>query len=241
MTPSNSGRKFPVVAIDGPAGAGKSTVSRQAANALDYLLLDTGAIYRAVALRALERGVVDQPEAVAAIASDLAEQRSLRFERLDGPNEQHVWLADRDISQAIRTPEVSLCASKISVIPAVRAALLELQRSFGRAGRVVVEGRDIGTVVFPDAEAKFYLTASVEARAARRYQELVGREQGITQQRVEAEVRERDRRDSSRPIAPLQQADDARLLDSTHRSAEDIVEEIVRTVHVIEAELGSDL
>jgi CMP/dCMP kinase len=238
MTLVKHERKYPVVAIDGPAGAGKSTVSRQVAEELDYLLLDTGAIYRSVALRALEDGVEEQPDAVATIALDLAARQLLRFERQPG-GEQRVWLGDRDLTLAIRTPEVSLWASRLSGIPGVRSALLELQRGFGRAGRVVVEGRDIGTVVFPDAEAKFYLTASVEARAARRFEELKDRQAGITREQVEDAVRERDQRDSSRPVAPLQRANDAMLLDSTHRGAEQIVDEIVRTVRALELRIGT--
>jgi len=225
----------PVVAIDGPAGAGKSTVSKRVAGALKFLLLDTGALYRCVALTA-QRGGVTGDEEIADLAHQLAAQGAIQFENL-GAGEQAVLLSGEDVSKAIRTPEISQGASRVSAIPAVRGALLEMQRSVGRDGAVVVEGRDIGSVVFPDAEAKFFLTASVAERAKRRHEELLSR--GAADSDLNAvmrEVEERDRRDSNRPVAPLVQAPDAVLIDSTGLSIDQVVELIVKRVQRIAAE-----
>jgi CMP/dCMP kinase len=229
-------RRAPLVAIDGPAGAGKSTVARRVAQALDYLLLDTGALYRCVALAAQRAGATD-PAHISAIAEQLAVGERIRFE--GSLEAQRVLLDGEDVSLAIRTSELGTLASKVSAIPGVRAALLEVQRRVGREGRVIVEGRDIGSVVFPDAEAKFFLTASVQARAVRRFEELKDRDGAITLGNVENEVRERDRRDSSRPVAPLLQAPDAELLDSTSLTVDAVVLHIVERVRELEAKLSS--
>lgn len=206
-----------ILAIDGPAGAGKSTISRRAAERLGFTLLDTGAIYRAVALAALRRGW-REGDALDWLASVAV--------RLDPPA---VWLGEEDVSALIRTPEVSQAASRVSAIPEVRAHLLELQRRAGRAHPrgAVVEGRDIGTVVFPDAEAKIYLTASPEERARRRAEEL--RAQGVdtSAEQILREQAERDDRDSRRSVAPLRAAEDARLVDTTGRGVDEILDEIV--------------
>jgi cytidylate kinase len=225
----------PVVAIDGPAGAGKSTVARRVARELGYLLLDTGALYRSVALAATRVGA-SEPAAIAAVARQLAGGGRVRFE--GSVDEQRVLLDDEDVSLAIRTPQMGTLASQVSAIPEVREALLELQRAAGRHGRVVVEGRDIGSVVFPDSKAKFFPTASVAARANRRFEELREKQHEVTLGGVEAEVRERDRRDSNRPVAPLTQAADAVLLDSTGLSVDEVVRRIVERVREIEAALG---
>lgn len=204
-----------VLAIDGPAGAGKSTVSRRVADRLGYVLVDTGALYRTVALIALRRGLTGGPAiAEAARASDI---------RLDG---SRVTLDGRDVSTEIRTPEVSRQASVVSALPEVRAALLELQRAEARRqpGGAVVEGRDIGTVVFPDAELKIFLTASLEARATRRAAEPAF--QGRSHAEVMREIDQRDARDSERAIAPLKAADDAVVVDTTHKTIDGVVEEI---------------
>jgi len=232
-------RTAPVVAIDGPAGAGKSTVSRLVAKRLGYLLLDTGALYRCVGLSAERHGAMGDPEKVSAVARDIAAQQAIRFEP-QPDDSQRVLLGGEDVTDAIRTPEVSTLASKVSAIPGVRAALLDIQRDVGRAGKVVVEGRDIGSVVFPDAEAKFFLTASVETRAERRHAELQARQADVSLKQVEAEVRERDQRDSSRPVAPLVRAQDAELVDSTGLSIEQVVEQIASRVEQIAAELKRD-
>ncbi len=227
-----------MVAIDGPAGAGKSTVSRRVADALGYTLLDTGALYRCVGLQAKRNGVLAQPDQIAAVARDLAEKRAIRFEQAaDGAD--RVLLFDEDVSQAIRTNEVSTLASKVSALAAVREALLDIQRDVGRTGQVVVEGRDIGTVVFPDAEAKFFLTASVEERAQRRYDELRSRNEDTSLEAVVDAVKERDRRDSNRPVAPLQRADDAVLVDSTDLGIDQVVEKIVAHVQAVARSMAS--
>jgi cytidylate kinase len=220
------------VAIDGPAGAGKSTVSREVADRLGYLLLDTGALYRTVALAATRAEVsFDDAPAVAAVAERLVARSMISLSRGDAG--MLVALGGEDVSLAIRAPEMSLGASRVSAIPAVRAALLEMQRSAAREGGVVLEGRDIGTVVMPDAEAKFFLTASPEVRAQRRVDELRARGTDVSYERTLDEVVQRDRADTERPVAPLRRADDAILIDSSVRSADEVVAEIVAAVQRI--------
>lgn len=232
-------RRRPVVAIDGPAGAGKSTVTRKVAERLGYVIVDTGALYRVVALAAERAGVDFDDEAKAsALAEALVAENAVQIRRsADGANQ--VLLRGQDVSLAIRAQNIGQGASKVSAHPGVRAALLELQRGQGREGGVVLEGRDIGTVVFPDAEAKFYLTASADVRAQRRRDELAARGTPPSLAEVLSEVNERDRRDSTRPIAPLRQADDAKLVDSSLLSVEQVVELIVATVRSVERELSS--
>jgi cytidylate kinase len=223
-----------VVAIDGPAGAGKSTVTQRVADALGYTVVDTGALYRAVALVARRRSVPwDDAVGVAAVASELAEHERLRFVRPE-TGRARLYLGGEDISDAIRTPEVSQGPSRVSALPAVRRALLEMQRSLGRAGGVVLEGRDIGTVVFPDAEAKFFLTASVDVRARRRFEEHRAQGEQVELETIRQEVTERDARDSNRAVAPLKQAPDARLVDSSELGIDEVVGTIVEHVRSIE-------
>jgi cytidylate kinase len=208
-----------VVAIDGPAGAGKSTVSRRLAVRLGYRLLDTGAIYRAVALTAQRQGISwDDGAALAGIARAL----DIDF-AFDGADTNTVSLAGEDVSAAIRTPEISQGASRVSALQEVRDALLELQRRLGAQGGVVAEGRDIGTVVFPDAGVKFFLTASPHVRARRRTDELRAAGKVVDEAATLREILERDERDSSRAAAPLKQADDAVLVDSTGVAADEVV------------------
>jgi cytidylate kinase len=214
-----------VVAIDGPAGAGKSTVAKMLAERLGYSLLDTGAIYRTLALLARREGIdwADGP-AVAGLARDL----DIRFAFEAGTN--HVFLRGADISREIRTPEISDGASRVSALPEVRGALLDLQRRLGAAGGVVVEGRDIGTVVFPRAPAKFFLTATAEERARRRVVELraAGREVDLAQ--TLAELVARDHRDSTRAVAPLRCADDAVEIDCSAMSPQAVVDRMLEVV-----------
>ena len=208
-----------VVAIDGPAGAGKSTVSRRLAVRLGYRLLDTGAIYRAVALTAQRQGISwDDGAALAGIARAL----DIDF-AFDGADTNTVSLAGEDVSAAIRTPEISQGASRVSALPEVREALLDLQRRLGAQGGVVAEGRDIGTVVFPDAGAKFFLTASPHVRARRRTDELRAAGKVVDEAATLREIIERDERDSNRAAAPLKQAEDAVLVDSTGVAADEVV------------------
>jgi len=214
-----------VVAIDGPAGAGKSTVARALARCLGYQFLDTGAIYRSVAWQAQTQGVswADGP-AVAAVAIGLP----LRFETVEGQN--RVYVGNTDLTSHIRAPEISEGASQVSAHPEVRAALLDLQRSIGSAGRIVAEGRDTGTVVFPDANAKFFLTASPEERAFRRVRDLAANGRPADPAQVAAEMAVRDERDSTRAAAPLRRADDAILIDSSTLSVDEVVTLMERTV-----------
>lgn len=223
--PGRSGRQRPVVAIDGPAGSGKSTVALRVARALGYLLVDTGAIYRCLALAARWAGV-DESDEVA--LSELAAHLAFRFE--ERGDERRVWLGSQDVTHLIREPAVSQSASRISALPAVRKALLEVQRDLGREGGVVLEGRDIGTVVFPDAEVKVFLEAPLKLRARRRFEELRAAGKGTTLEDTEREVRERDQRDEKRAVAPLVPAADAVRIDTGPLTLDQVVEAVLDIV-----------
>jgi cytidylate kinase len=211
-----------VVTIDGPAGAGKSSVAKLLARKLGYRLLDTGAIYRSVALTAKTRGIAwSNASACGEIARDL----DIRFEFIGDKN--HVYVGGEDVTVAIRTPDVSQGASQVSAHPEVRAGLLELQRRLGAGGGVVVEGRDTGTVVFPGADAKFFLTASEQERAKRRVAELGAKADFETTLR---EIRERDQRDASRDVAPMVPAKDALIVDSSTQTLEEVVDSLAEHV-----------
>jgi cytidylate kinase len=223
-------RPRPIVAIDGPAGAGKSTVARRLADRLGFTLVDTGALYRAVALAARRAGIAwDDEVKVVEVARRVEAARALELVP-DAANGVRVMLDGQDVSDAIRTADMGMGASRVSAMGGVRAALLGLQRQAGENGGVVLEGRDIGTVVFPDAEVKFFLTASHEVRAKRRYVELLARGQTVDFAATLAEVKARDENDTNRPIAPLRRADDAVLVDSSDRAVDEIVEEMARRV-----------
>lgn len=228
-------RPRPVVALDGPAGAGKSTVARLVAQALGFALVDTGALYRSVALAAQRAGVPwSDAEAVAAQALRLA-SGALRM-LPDPRGAACILLDDEDVSLLIRTPDMSLGASQVSSIPGVRAALLAMQRGAAAEGGVVLEGRDIGTVVLPDAEAKFFVTASPEVRARRRHEEQLARGLPSSYEQTLAEVIQRDEADSSRAISPLRAADDAELVDTSTLSIEQVVERIALRVRQLAGE-----
>ena len=198
------------VAIDGPAGAGKSTLARQLARDLGYIYVDTGAMYRAVGLYALRAGV--DPADRAAVDALLPDIR-LRLAVLDG--EQHIYLNDEDVSALIRTEQVGMAASAAGANPAVRAFLLDLQRDMAKTGNILMDGRDIGTVILPNATVKIFLTASCEARARRRWLEYQAAGRPDSYEEVLADVKQRDEQDSGRAAAPLRRAEDAVLLDTS--------------------------
>lgn len=229
-------RKRPVVAIDGPAGAGKSTAARLLATRLGYVRVDTGALYRTVAWLALERGIdLSDTQAVEAVAKELVAPGALRL--VPGPTESEVVVFGEGLGSKIRTLQVGSAASLVSQIQGVRDALFAMQRALGAEGGVVLEGRDIGTVIYPDAEVKFFLTASVRVRAERRQKELHERGSDVPLAEVESEVTERDRRDSSRALAPLRKADDAIEVDSSELTLEQVIEKMVEVVREAELKL----
>jgi cytidylate kinase len=215
-----------IIAIDGPSGAGKSTLGRLVARELNLLYIDTGAMYRAAALAVIESGVSTTDERAVA---RVVERADINLE--GDPDSLQVMLDGRDVSEEIRTEEVSHSASLISTIPEVRRTLVNRQREMGeRAGGVVLEGRDIGTVVFPRADIKFFITAAPEARAQRRYDEDRLKERDTTFETTLAEINTRDRRDSTRDDSPLTIADDAIVIDSTELSIEEVFERMMEAV-----------
>ena len=223
-------RARPIVAIDGPAGAGKSTVARRVAEALGFLLLDTGALYRTVAVAAKRASLAfDDAANVGVLARDLAAEGAITVAQ-DGTAGMRVFLRGEDVSTEIRTPDMAMGASTVSAHPVVREALLALQRQAGTEGGVVLEGRDIGTVVFPDAEVKFFLTARPEVRARRRFDELPAKGQSVTFEETLEDVLRRDAQDTQRAVAPLRQADDAVLVESSPLDIDGVVERMVARV-----------
>lgn len=224
-----------IVAIDGPSGSGKSTLSKMLAQRLDFVNIDTGAMYRTVALASARVGI--DPEDHAALR-DLCANMSIHFERIGG--RERVLLEGEDVSEAIRTPEMSLLTSAVSASPEVRQAMVELQRRMGRNGcgaGVVLEGRDIGTEVFPDAQVKFFLHASDEERGRRRYAQLRENGQDVTLEQTIAEVVERDRADESREHAPLCQAQDAIVIDSTALDIEEVLNLMLQHVRKVQQQV----
>jgi CMP/dCMP kinase len=216
-------KNVPVMTIDGPSGSGKGTVSRAAARALGWGLLDSGALYRLVALAGRNAGISldDEPR-----LAQLAERLNLRFGS-DSAGEEVVWLDEKDVTGAIRTEQAGNDASKVAALPLVRAALLERQRRFAVPPGLVADGRDMGTVVFPEADIKIFLTASAAERAARRHKQLKEKGVAATLAALSLEIAERDRRDMNRAISPLVASADAVLLDTTGMSVSAVVERVL--------------
>lgn len=213
-----------VVAIDGPAGAGKSTIARLAAEKLGYAYIDTGAMYRSVAWKFLQTGAPFDEEAI----SRLSQTMIIEFRPEGSVN--RVFVDGTEVTEAIRSTEVTANVSRVAAIGAVREAMVEQQRRMGAAGGVILDGRDIGTVVFPQAELKIFLTASVEERARRRYKELVDKGQQVDLQQLQQDIASRDKQDSERAISPLRQAEDALLLDTSDMNIEQVIEKIMQLV-----------
>jgi cytidylate kinase len=212
-----------VITIDGPAGSGKSTVSRLLAKNLGFVYLDTGAMYRAVALAAIRAGIaLNDGDKLAVLCRRLA----LRFETLEG--QTHIFLGDEDVSRTIRSPEMDMGSSTVSAVREVREAMTVMQRNIAAGLKVVAEGRDMGTVVFPEANHKFFLTASPEARAERRYRERLLRGEPVDKTVVAIELRRRDEQDQTRQIAPLRPAPDAVRIDTTDLTVREVVQKILR-------------
>lgn len=213
------------VAIDGPAGAGKSTVARGAAKELGYIYVDTGALYRTVALAAQRKNILGDKEKIAGMLSSITVE--LKF---DDNGEQKVYLNSEDVSSLIRTPEISMAASSVSQIPAVREFLLELQRSIARNNNVIMDGRDIGTVVLPNADVKIFLFASPECRAERRYKELIEKGEDVRYEDVLKDVNDRDYQDSHRKIAPLKPTEESVMADTTGKALPESIEMVVSVI-----------
>lgn len=215
------------IAIDGPAGAGKSTIAKAVAKQLEYIYADTGALYRSIALNAINSGTNTDDEAE---INELLSNTKVEIKFIDG--EQRVFLNSQDVSDKIRTTEVSMMASKVSAIAAVRDFLLELQRGLARENNVIMDGRDIGTVVLPQAQVKIFLTASAQCRAKRRYKDYLAA--GNTQESYEqilADIQQRDYNDSHRAVAPLKPAEDSVIVDTSDDTLEQSVEKITAVVN----------
>jgi len=230
-------RRKLVIAIDGPAASGKSTTARLAAEALGYLHIDTGAMYRAVTLAVLREGL--DPADVDGVGRLVGR---LHVEERQSASGRRVFLNDEDVTGALRTPEITRTVSAVSALPVVRAAMVMEQRRMGADGGVVLEGRDIGTVVFPDADLKFFLIAGIEARAKRRLRDLEALGERPDLRRLGEEIEERDRLDSTRSASPLRQAKGAIVVDTSHLSIREQVDVVVRAAKQLEAkkERGED-
>ena len=210
------------IAIDGPAGAGKSTIAKMVSKEMGYIYVDTGALYRTIALFITENNIADKD-----IESSL-EKADVSLKFIDGA--QRVFLGSRDVSDLIRTPEISMAASRTSAIPEVRAYLFETQQKIARENNVIMDGRDIGTVVLPNADVKIFLTASAEERANRRYKELLEKPDCPTYQEILDDIIKRDYQDMHRKTAPLKQAEDAVLVDTTKLNLEESAAVIVKVI-----------
>ena len=213
------------IAVDGPAGAGKSTISKKVAKELGFVYIDTGAMYRTVGLKAVRCGIDTKDEdAVSSILPSL--DIDIRHEGV----EQHIFLDGENVSDKIRTPEISMAASNVSAIPAVRVALVDVQRKLAENNDVVMDGRDIGTFVLPDAEIKIFLTASVDARAKRRYDELISKGEDVSFDDVKKEMEIRDYNDSHRAVSPLKIADGATVIDTSDLTLEESIQKVTEFV-----------
>lgn len=212
------------VAIDGPAGAGKSTIAKAAAKELGFIYVDTGALYRAVAYNAVKNGVIDDEQGIISMLDDT----KVELKYVEGV--QSVYLNGEDVSGFIRTPEISMGASKVSAIPQVREFLLNLQRKIAKTNNVIMDGRDIATVVLPDAEVKIFLFASPECRAERRYKELVEKGENVSFDDVLKDVNQRDHQDSHREIAPLKPSEESIMADTSELTLQESIDLIVNTI-----------
>lgn len=213
------------VAIDGPCGAGKSTIAREAAARLKFTYVDTGAMFRAIGLAASRRGVSGKDaDGIIKILPEI----KLELTYMDGA--QHILLCGEDVTEAVRAPEISQYASEVSQVPEVRAFLLNFQRDLAKEHNVIMDGRDIGTVVLPEAQVKLFLTASDRVRAERRYKELIAKGGDSSLEKVLRDIRERDKRDMTRKAAPLRQAEDAILLDTTNLDLGQSIEAVIRII-----------
>lgn len=212
------------VAIDGPAGAGKSTIAKAAAKELGFIYVDTGALYRAIAYNAVTKGVIDDTQKII----DMLIETNVELKYVDGV--QAVYLNGDDVSAYIRTPEISMGASKVSAIPQVREFLLNLQRDIAQKNNVIMDGRDIATVVLPNADVKIFLFASPECRAQRRYKELMEKGEDVTLEDVLADVNQRDYQDSHREIAPLKPSEDSVMADTSKLNLEESIQLIINII-----------
>lgn len=214
--------KKPIITIDGPAGAGKSTVSRILAKKMNFVYLDTGAMYRAVALLAHRMDVShDEGQKL----YEMCNKANIHFIRKG--DDSLIYIDDEDVSKEIRKPEMDMLASSISAVGEVRKAMTDLQRKIGRNGGLVAEGRDMGTIVFPNADHKFFITATPEIRAERRYEERIARNETVSSNEVEADIIKRDKQDQSREIAPLKPAEDAIIIDTSELGIDQVIEKIL--------------
>ena len=220
--------KKPVITIDGPAGAGKSTISRLVAKKLNLVYLDTGAMYRAVALQAKRMNI---PFTDGKALFEMCEMINIHFKK-DGENSV-IYIDNDNVSVEIRRPEMDMLSSSVSAVMEVRKAMTALQRKIGDSGGLVAEGRDMGTVVFPDADFKFFVTASPEIRALRRYIERKERNENVNREDVEADIRKRDEQDQSRKLAPLKPAEDAVIIDTSEMGIEKVLEKILDYIDCI--------
>lgn len=216
------------IAVDGPAGAGKGSIARAVAEEIGYIYVDTGALYRSIALYSIENKLDNE-----SLVNSL-DKINIRLEFIDKC--QHVFLNDNDVSDKIRTPEVSMGASKVSVIPEVRELLFGLQKKIAAENNIIMDGRDIGTVVLPDADLKVFLTASAEERANRRFKEMT--DSSITYEQVLEDIKQRDYNDMHRDIAPLKQAEDAVLLDTTGMTIEEVKQKLKALIDETEKSIG---